>query len=338
MTALTLKAVSKSFGDSLVLNDISLSLAAGSFTALLGPSGCGKTTLLRLIAGLEQPSAGAVMFDGVTMADATHSVPPEKRCLGIVFQSYALWPHMSVAGNVAYPLQGLGLRREMIRSRVDEALAMVALGGLGDRHVDSLSGGQRQRVALARCLVNGTRLILLDEPLANLDVHLRASMLDVFADIHQRTGATVVFITHDQSEALALADTVVVLDGGRMQQSGRPETIYAEPANAMVAGFVGEGCLVQADVRSGTGTLGSIDFTVRGVGEGRQQILIRPHAIRTVASGLPVRVERRRYSGTSYETMLRLDSGAMLIADLAQKADIGSIISIAVDDAWIVPR
>lgn len=338
MTAITLKAVSKSFGDSLVLNDISLSLAAGSFTALLGPSGCGKTTLLRLIAGLEQPSAGAVMFDGVTMANAQHSVPPEKRSLGIVFQSYALWPHLSVAGNVAYPLKGLGLSRETISSRVDEALAMVALGGYGDRHVDSLSGGQRQRVALARCLVNGTRLILLDEPLANLDVHLRASMLDVFADVHQRTGATVVFVTHDQSEALALADTVVVLDGGRIQQSGQPETIYAEPVNKMVASFVGEGCLIEADVLGGIATLGSMDFILRGVGEGRQQILIRPHAIRTVANGLPVRVERRRYRGTSYETMLRLNSGAMLIAHLAQKADIGSIVSIAIDDAWVVPR
>ncbi|NGP16979.1 ABC transporter ATP-binding protein [Devosia aurantiaca] len=338
MTAVKLKAVSKSFGDSLVLNDISLSLATGSFTALLGPSGCGKTTLLRLIAGFEQPSTGAVVFDGVTMADGKHSVPPEKRSVGIVFQSYALWPHMSVAGNVAYPLKGLGLSRETIRARVDEALAMVALRGFGDQHVDSLSGGQRQRVALARCLVNGTKLILLDEPLANLDVHLRASMLDVFADIHQRTGATIVFVTHDQSEALALADTVVVLDGGRIQQSGRPETIYAEPANAMVAGFVGDGRVIEADVRGGMARLGPIDFSVRGVGEGRQQLLVRPHAIRTTSDGLPVRVERRRYSGTGYETMLRLDDGAMLIADLAERVEIGSAISIAIDDAWIVPR
>lgn len=338
MTTVSLKAVSKRFGNSLVLNDISLSLAAGSFTALLGPSGCGKTTLLRLIAGLEQPSAGDVVFDGITMADATHAVPPEKRGLGIVFQSYALWPHMSVAQNVAYPLKGSRLPSETIRSRADDALATVALAGYGDRHVDSLSGGQRQRVALARCLVNGTKLILLDEPLANLDVHLRASMLDVFADIHQRTGATIVFVTHDQSEALTLADTVVVLDGGRIQQSGPPETVYAEPANAMVAGFVGEGSLLEADVLGGTATVGKMRFPVRGTGEGRQQLLVRSHAIRVAAEGLPARVERRRYGGVSYETALRLDNGAMLVASLPEKADIGSTVSIVVDDAWIVPR
>lgn len=327
MTTITLEAVGKSFGTSRALTNISLQFPAGSFTALLGPSGCGKTTLLRLIAGFEQPSTGVVRFDGSVMADGARMVPPEQRNLGIVFQSYALWPHMDVAANVAYPLNGRGLKREEIERRTAEALAMVSLTGYESRSVDALSGGQRQRVALARCLVTGTKVILLDEPLANLDVHLRAAMLDVFAETHERTGATIVFVTHDQSEALALADTVVVLDGGRVQQIGTPEEIYAEPANAMVAGFVGRGSLVAA----------SHGFPVRGPVADQGKVLVRPHAVRLGETGLPATMERVRYTGSSYETTLRLANGDTLLADLPKRLAIGERVYVTIDDAWSVP-
>ncbi|MET0437965.1 MAG: ABC transporter ATP-binding protein [Devosia sp.] len=327
MTTITLDAVGKSFGDNRALTDISLQFPAGSFTALLGPSGCGKTTLLRLIAGFEQPSTGVVRFDGNVMADGVRMVPPEERNLGIVFQSYALWPHMDVAANVAYPLKGRGFKRDEIERRTAEALAVVSLRGYEHRSVDALSGGQRQRVALARCLVTGTKIILLDEPLANLDVHLRAAMLDVFADTHERTGATIVFVTHDQSEALALADTIVVLDGGRVQQIGTPEEIYAEPANAMVAGFVGRGSLVAA----------SHGFPVRGLPVPNGKVLVRPHAVHLAENGLPASAERVRYTGASYETTLRLANGDTLFADLPRQLAIGEHVHLTVDDAWSVP-
>ena len=327
MTTITLHAVGKTFGDSRALADISLQFPAGSFTALLGPSGCGKTTLLRLIAGFEQPSTGAVRFDSNVMADGAHVVPPEERNLGIVFQSYALWPHMDVAANVAYPLKSRGLKRDKIERRTAEALAMVSLTGYENRSVDALSGGQRQRVALARCLVTGTRIILLDEPLANLDVHLRAAMLDVFADTHKRTGATIVFVTHDQSEALALADTIVVLDGGQVQQIGTPEQIYAEPANAMVAGFVGRGALVSA----------SHGFAVRGSAAPEGKVLVRPHAVRLTETGLPASVLRLRYTGATYETTLLLANGDTLVADLPTRHTIGEQVHLTIDDAWSVP-
>ncbi|WP_449394329.1 ABC transporter ATP-binding protein [Devosia riboflavina] len=327
MTTITLDAVGKSFGDNRALTDISLQFPAGSFTALLGPSGCGKTTLLRLIAGFEQPSTGVVRFDGNVMADGVRMVPPEERNLGIVFQSYALWPHMDVAANVAYPLKGHGFKRDEIERRTAEALAVVSLRGYEHRRVDALSGGQRQRVALARCLVTGTKIILLDEPLANLDVHLRAAMLDVFADTHERTGATVVFVTHDQSEALALADTIVVLDGGCVQQIGTPEEIYAEPANAMVAGFVGRGSLVAA----------SHGLPIRGLLATHGKVLVRPHAVHLAERGLPASAERVRYTGASYETTLRLENGDMLVADLPVRLANGEHVHLTVDDAWSVP-
>jgi iron(III) transport system ATP-binding protein len=235
MTKIVLEKLSKSFGDNLAVDQADIVVESGSITALLGPSGCGKTTLLRLIAGFEEPSSGQILFGDRLVAAAGKSVPPERRGIGIVFQSYALWPHMDVAGNVAYPLQGRGLGRSEIAARLAQALAMVSLTGLEHRSVDALSGGQRQRVALARCLVSGTDTILLDEPLSNLDVHLRAEMLEVFADLHRRTGATIVFVTHDQAEALALADRVVVLHRGKVQQAASPEVLYREPANTVVA-------------------------------------------------------------------------------------------------------
>src|SRR5690606_8838545 len=212
--------------------------------------GCGKTTLLRMVAGFEKVSDGRIIIGGETMSSSEHSAPPEKRRVGIVFQNYALWPHMTVAENVGYSLRVAKVPRAERDRRVTEALALVNLAGYGDRRPANLSGGQRQRVALARCLVSAPSLVLFDEPLANLDVHLRAAMEDEFADFHKRTGTTIVYITHDQAEAMALADRIAVMDHGRLAQLASPRDLYREPANEMVASFISQGIVLPAKVLS----------------------------------------------------------------------------------------
>jgi len=238
---LTLQAVSKRFDTYLALDAVSLAIPDGAFLALLGPSGCGKTTLLRLIAGLEMPDGGAILFDDEAVASEVAFVPPEKRRIGMVFQSYALWPTMTVRGNIEFGLRVAGLNAVERAARIDEVLEVVGLQGLGDRRPHELSGGQRQRVALARSLARRPRLILLDEPLANLDAHLRETMLSEFRRIHSLTGATFVFVTHDQDEAMAVATHVAVMDRGRLEQVGTPEELYRKPASPMVARFIGRG-------------------------------------------------------------------------------------------------
>jgi iron(III) transport system ATP-binding protein len=238
---LTIKAISKRFDDFQALDTVSLSIPDGAFLALLGPSGCGKTTLLRLIAGLEVPDGGEIRFDEQVVAGERAFVPPEKRRIGMVFQSYALWPTMSVRGNIEFGLKVAGLTAAERAARIDEVLEVVGLRGLGDRRPHELSGGQRQRVALARSLATRPKLILLDEPLANLDAHLREAMLAEFRRIHSLTGATFVFVTHDQDEAMAVATHVAVMDRGRLQQVGTPEDLYRRPASPMVARFIGRG-------------------------------------------------------------------------------------------------
>ena len=336
MTSLNLDAVSKRFGHSTALDGVSLDFPAGSLTALLGPSGCGKTTLLRLIAGFEAPSAGAVRFDGQIVADANAQLPPEERGVGVVFQSYALWPHMDVAGNVAYPLQTAGVPRGSIAGKVAEVLDIVGLPGFQSRRIDELSGGQRQRVALARCLVAGTRVILFDEPLANLDMHLRAAMLEAFRAVHQRTSATIVYVTHDQGEALALAGRIAVLDKGRLQQLASPEEIYRSPANAMVAGFVGRGAIVAADVTGGAASIGGYRFAVRGA-DGAN-VLLRPESLALAETGIAATVTNVTYTGPSYELQLALAGGGeRLVVDSREAVAAGTAVHIAVADAWVVP-
>lgn len=338
MTTIALDNLSKQFGENRAVNSATFTLPAGSLTALLGPSGCGKTTLLRLIAGFEQPSGGAIYFDDQQVAGPGAMVPPERRSLGIVFQSYALWPHMDVAGNVAYPLRARGLGRAAIDERVGKALTMVSLTGFEHRSVDRLSGGQRQRVALARCLVTGTNVILLDEPLANLDVHLRAEMLDVFARLHRETGATVVFVTHDQAEALALADRVIVLDRGVVQQSGRPEQLYNEPENAMVAAFVGRGTLVSARISDGRVLLANLPVPVRGQPQGAgARLLLRPENLTLADAGIPATVVATRYTGAAYDTILQLSGGETVLISSRNRLPLGRPVHFSVDDAWIVP-
>ena len=234
-SAVLLDGVSKSYGDNLIVDDLTLDLRKGEFFSLLGPSGCGKTTTLRMIGGFAEPDTGRVLLAG---QDVT-GLPPNKRDVNTVFQSYATFEHLSVADNVAFGLKRKGVAKAEIRTRVAEMLEMVQLGALADRRPAQLSGGQRQRVALARALVNRPAVLLLDEPLAALDLKLRRQMQLELKQLQREVGITFVFVTHDQEEALTMSDRLAVMHRGRAAQVGTPEDVYERPADAFVAGFIG---------------------------------------------------------------------------------------------------
>lgn len=245
MANVRLTNIRKSFSKTEVLHGISLDIASGEFIALLGASGCGKTTLLRMVAGLESVSAGTIEIDS---RDVT-TLPPEQRDIAMMFQSYALLPHLTVAENVRFPLRmrGIGSRDEQ-QEKVKAALETVQLGHLGERKPRQLSGGQQQRVALARAIVSTPKVLLLDEPLSNLDARLREDMQVELIEIHQRLGLTTIFVTHDQEEALSLADRIVLLNAGQVEQQGTPDEIYNQPATSFASNFIGSANLVPAEI------------------------------------------------------------------------------------------
>ena len=243
---INLTGISKSYGDHVVLDDLNLYIRENEFITLLGPSGCGKTTTLRIIGGFEAPDAGSVVFDG---KDIT-SLPPNKRNLNTVFQKYALFPHMSIAENIAFGLRIKKKSKEYINDKIRYALKLVNLEGFENRSIDSLSGGQQQRIAIARAIVNEPKVLLLDEPLGALDLKLRQDMQYELIRLKNELGITFIYVTHDQEEALAMSDTVVVMDRGKIQQIGTPEDIYNEPKNAFVADFIGESNIIDGIMRS----------------------------------------------------------------------------------------
>ena len=345
MSEIRVDRLTKRFNDTVALDAVSLDFPAGTFTALLGPSGCGKTTMLRLIAGFEAPSDGRVFFGEELMADPQRQVAPEARGIGVVFQSYALWPHMDVAANVAYPLKARHVKAGEIAVRVGAVLEIVGLAGFEGRRIEELSGGQRQRVALARCLVADARIILFDEPLANLDMHLRASMVEAFRDVHRRTGATIVYVTHDQAEALALADRVAIMSQGKVLQVAPPKEVYRAPADTMVAGFVGRGSVIAATAVDHDETSARIDIaghrvTARSAGgaAGAVKVLLRPEALRLAPEGLPATVLDSIYRGPVHEVRLALPMpGQELVIDSADALAVGQQVHVAVADAWVIP-
>ena len=231
-----LENISVSFDDQSVLQNLDLQISDGEFVTLLGPSGCGKTTTLRIIGGFLNPDSGSVFFDDQLVTD----LPPHKRPVNTIFQRYALFPHLNVFDNVAFGMQVRKMKKEEIRERVEEMLRLVNLTGFEKRSVNTLSGGQQQRVAIARALAIHPRVLLLDEPLAALDLKLRKDMQAELKNIQKRLGITFIYVTHDQEEALSMSDTVVVMDSGKIQQIGTPQDIYNEPTNAFVADFIGE--------------------------------------------------------------------------------------------------
>jgi multiple sugar transport system ATP-binding protein len=235
MHALELENVTKTFGNTEVLAGIDLRVAPGEFVVIVGPSGCGKSTLLRIVAGLEEQSTGHVRIGGITV----DAVPPARRGIAMVFQSYALYPHLNVGDNMSLALRREGVPKAEIRRRVDAAAAMLKLEALLDRRPSQLSGGQRQRVAIGRAIVRSPKLFLFDEPLSNLDAALRVNTRLELAQLHRELGAAMIYVTHDQIEAMTLADRIVVMHAGRVQQVGTPAQLYNEPANLFVAGFIG---------------------------------------------------------------------------------------------------
>ena len=251
MASVTLKHITKAFGKNVVVRDVDQVIRGGEFVTLLGPSGCGKTTILRMIAGFERPTEGEIWFDDRPISGGKTFVPPEKRGIGMVFQNYAVWPHMTVFENTAYPLTIRKCPKEELKERVERALSLMNLTEYADRLPSQLSGGQQQRVALARALVAAPKLLLLDEPLSNLDAKLRESMRFEIKEIQKRTGITVVYVTHDQTEAMAMSDRIFVINRGEVQQTGTPEEIYNHPVNPFVADFLGKVDFFRGEVKDG---------------------------------------------------------------------------------------
>ena len=263
MVKVRLENVTKRFGDVLAADDVNLTISDGEFFTFLGPSGCGKTTTMRIVAGLEYPTEGRVYYDDV---DVTQ-LPSFRRNTGMVFQNYALWPHMTVRENIAYGLKVRKLPKDEVNSRVEDILELVHLGGMEERFPNQLSGGQQQRVALARVLVINPKILLLDEPLSNLDAKLRVEMREEIKEIQRRLGITTVYVTHDQEEAMAVSDRVAIQNHGRIMQVGTPHEVYDRPRNLFVATFIGKGTLLEGTVDA-CGELTTVhvaDMTFQGV-------------------------------------------------------------------------
>lgn len=354
MAAISLTGLSKAFGAQSVLDAISLQINQGEFVAVLGPSGCGKTTLLRLLAGFETLDSGEIRIgERQVAADGLH-LPPEARELGVVFQNYALWPHMTVAENVGYSLKVNGVARAERELRTTQALTLVGLDRFADRRPADLSGGQRQRVALARCLVARPTLVLLDEPLANLDVHLRTTMEEEFRRFHRHSGATLLYITHDQREAMALADRIVVLEHGRVMQFASPQTLWREPANEMVATFIDEGrVLLVSDIEpldpgQATATLCGLRVLLRcsphqrPLPHGKASFhSVSFHLATEGERQFAARVERIIFRGGYHQINLRplnqADVSLSLTLNDAALLAVDDTVGVAVDDGWILP-
>jgi iron(III) transport system ATP-binding protein len=324
--ALSVRGLRKAFGATTVLDDLDLDVPAGAIVALLGPSGCGKTTLLRCVAGLERPDAGEITVDRRVLAGGGVEVPPERRRVGMVFQDGALFPHMTVAANVAY-----GLRRDQPRAElVEAALALVALDGLGERMPSSLSGGQQQRVALARALVMRPSLLLLDEPFSNLDSGLRVQIRGDVRELLAELGVTTVFVTHDQEEAFVVGDQVAVLLGGRLVQQATPATLYREPASRAVAEFVGDANFVpgRADGASAHTAIGPVPLAAPL--SGQVDVLLRPEDVR-VAPGAQATVEAVEYYGHDAVFVIRPEAGERVRARVlaAPRFRAGDTVSLA---------
>ncbi|MBC5781460.1 ABC transporter ATP-binding protein [Ramlibacter sp. USB13] len=335
MNGIEFRNVSKRYGDDpsapLAVRDISFAVPEGTLTTILGPSGCGKTTTLRMIAGLESPTAGSIFIAG---RDVT-TLGPAERNVSMMFQSYALFPHMNVLENVGYGLRMSGVAKARVAERAREALANVGLVGFDDRAPGELSGGQQQRVALARALVLEPAVLLFDEPLSNLDARLRREMREEIRALQQRLRLTVAYVTHDQSEALAVSDQIIVMDHGVIAQAGTPEELYERPATEFVAGFMGEAMLFDAVASSDGGVrLGPLQVAPRtGVAAGPVKVAVRPEAwliVPAEGAALEGTVNKAAYLGSVYEYVVETALGKLFVVspDLSQRRRAGDRVGL----------
>jgi len=350
MSGIRLRNLSKTYDGSesghAAVAGVSLTIASGEFVTLLGPSGCGKTTTLRLIAGYLVPDTGEIEVAGRVLSSPKSVVPPEGRGMGMVFQNYAVWPHKTVFENVVFGLMLRNVAKSEARERVERVLELVNLAGLGSRYPSELSGGQQQRVALARSLVVEPAILLLDEPLSNLDAKLRERMRAELKMLQRRTGITFVYVTHDQSEALALSDHIAVMHEGRLQQYGTPREVYCEPANHIVADFMGlvnllPARLVEVTGQSGVAECGPVRLAIPSPGGlragDRVDLAIRPETIRLSATpgapgSFPVRVIEQTYLGNLNEYLVAADDLQLRVqADAQAFFPVGSEVFALVD-------
>ncbi len=323
--AVELQSVVKRYGATTAVNNVSFAVEAGTLATLLGPSGCGKTTTLRLIAGLEPVSEGRILIGGRDMT----RLPATERDVSMVFQSYALFPHMTVLENVAYGPTVSGVPRRRAREMAVEKLSLIGLSGLDRRYPSELSGGQQQRVAVARALVLEPLVLLFDEPLSNLDAKLRRRVRDDIRELQLRLNLTVVYVTHDQQEALAVSDQIIVMSQSVIAQSGRPRELYEEPANLFVADFIGDANLVDAEISDGPGDMAwvrlaslQLELPQRGVPSGSAMVAIRPDALllardRPQHAALPARIAKSAYLGTHMEYTVDCALGSLFVVDRA---------------------
>jgi iron(III) transport system ATP-binding protein len=327
------RKVSKRYGESgpVVVKDIDFTVPKGTLTTILGPSGCGKTTTLRMIAGLETPSGGSIRIDG---RDVT-TLGPAERNVSMVFQSYALFPHMNVIENVSYGLTVSGVSRDEAARRARATLETVGLIGYDERLPSELSGGQQQRVAVARALVLEPAVLLFDEPLSNLDARLRRSMREEIRALQQRLQLTVAYVTHDQAEALAVSDQIIVMDGGVIAQAGSPQTLYERPATEFVAGFMGEAMLFPGQaLPGGVVEIGPVRArALHAVPVGPVKVSIRPEAWRLAppgAGGLGGAVSKHAYLGSYQELTVQTDIGSIFVvsSDVAKQWQVGDLLSL----------
>jgi ABC-type Fe3+/spermidine/putrescine transport system ATPase subunit len=339
-TPLRVEAVSKSYADTPALEAVSLEFVPGGFNTLLGPSGCGKTTLLRVIAGFVLPDRGRVLIGGT---DHT-ATPPWRRQVGFVFQTYALWPHMSVFDNVAYGLRLRRLPGPVVRERVERALARVSLPGAGQRHPGQLSGGQQQRVALARALVLEPSLLLLDEPLSNLDARLRVEMRRELVRLQREVGITTVHVTHDQDEALELSDQVAVMSRGRVEQVGTAEEVYRRPRTAFVAAFLGATNLLEGEAQA-DGSLRAHGLRLpcglpASLAGRRVRVAVRPENVRLgedpSRAALAGEVVDCAYLGADFRLTVRVSESLCLLARAPERLSPGDPVGLALRDVAVV--